>query len=120
MTMRALIAIALLGAAAAGLRFDLIENEALAPLCLEAEAPGWCGPAGIADNALRHWLAGAAAVASAVLGLRHGGFALLAMAVGIVGTAFGHAFPNAPAALAGLLLWQHHRHRQQQAQRRPA
>lgn len=119
--MRALIAIALLGAAAAGLRFDLIENEVLAPLCLESNAPGWCGPASVADVALRHWSVGVLAVASVLAGWRWAGFALLAMAVGIVGTAFGHAFPNAPAVFLGLLLWLRHQgHRQQQAHRRPA
>lgn len=119
--MRALILVALLGAAAAGLRFDLIENEMLAPLCLESTAPGWCGPAGMADKVLRHWVVGALAMASVVAGLRWGGFAFLAMSIGIVGTAFGHAFPNAPAAIFGLLLWlHHHRHGQQQANNRPA
>lgn len=106
--MRAILLIAVLGAAAAWLRFDLIENETLAPLCLEAAAPGWCGPAGMADVALRHWGLGLIAVLSTLAGLRRQGFAFAAMAVGIVGTAFGHAFPNAPAAIIGLLLWLHH------------
>ena len=118
--MRSALLIAALGALAAVLRFDLIENEVLAPLCLEAAPPLWCGPAGLADVAFRHWGVGVASLASAVAAFRHRWLALPAMAVGIVALAFGHAVPAAPAVILALLLHAQHRGRQQQADESPA
>lgn len=107
-------AAAVLAAAAAALRFDLIENESLAPLCLQDSPPSWCGWSGILNQLFRSQTVGLASlvmIGLAVISMRRRrddsaqAWAMAAMAVGVVAVAFGNAAPAAFSAVLALAVF---------------
>lgn len=98
-----LLSAAALSAGAAWLRHGFIESETLAPLCLEAAAPWWCGGRALLETIGRSpWLAAAAVLAS-LLALRWRWLAGVGMAAGGVALAFSNLGLGAPAMVLGLL-----------------
>lgn len=102
-TAAVLLAAAALSAGAAWLRHGFIESETLAPLCLEATAPWWCGGRALLEGICRSpWLAAAALLAS-LLALRWRRLAGVGMAGGGVALAFSNLGLGGPAMVLGLL-----------------
>lgn len=100
---RPLLLAAALAGGAAWLRHGFIESEMLAPLCLEAAAPWWCGLRGGLEAVGRSpWLAAASLLAS-LLALRWRRLAGMGMAAGGVALAFGNLGFGGPAIVLGLL-----------------
>jgi len=101
----AVVAAALAGLLAAWLRADFVESEQLAPLCLEAAPPWWCGVRVVVETVGRSPALELAALAAAVSGYarRLGSLALAGLLAGVVAVAFGNALFAGPAGVLGLL-----------------
>jgi len=95
----------LVGLAAAGLRYGLIEPPSMAQLCTAAQAPAWCALRQALVLGFLHDVYGVIALVAAVLALlrRSRALAWLAAALGAVALQLYNYEPGALALLVGCL-----------------
>jgi hypothetical protein len=114
-----MVSIAIVGAAAAVLRFQLVEPEVLAHLCGAAAAPRWCVARALVIGAFATNGLAIAAVAAGGIAIvtRRSGAALVAGCLGVAGLLLYAVEAGAIAFLLGALALVRSRDRQGHARR---
>lgn len=98
-----ILAAALLAGLAAWARHGFVESETLAPLCLEAAAPWWCGLRAAIEGFGRSPAIAVVALLLSLAAFRWRRLAGGGMGLGGIALAFGNLGVGGPAMVLGLL-----------------